>query len=100
MRKLRNLTLSATAPDTIVAAVPANTSWKKNLAPKGTPVQLRELKIPLYASPIAGLLSAPCKNKPPRPMKGLPSLNIRPNPMTQKATVERANRHLRKRMKL
>ena len=28
--------LSATAPETIVAAVPANTSWKKNLASKGT----------------------------------------------------------------
>ena len=31
---------SATAPETIVAAVPANTSWKKNLAHSGTPVQL------------------------------------------------------------
>ena len=35
-----NLIRSATAPDTIVAAVPAKTSWKKNLAQSGTPVQL------------------------------------------------------------
>jgi hypothetical protein len=35
-----NLIRSATAPDTIVAAVPANTSWKKNFAHIGTPVQL------------------------------------------------------------
>jgi hypothetical protein len=31
---------SATAPDTIVAAVPAKTSWKKNFAQSGTLVQL------------------------------------------------------------
>ena len=37
----RNLIRSATAPDTMVAAVPQNTSWKKNLAHSGTPVQLR-----------------------------------------------------------
>ena len=36
----RYLMRSATAPETIVAAVPANTSWKKNLAHSGTPVQL------------------------------------------------------------
>ena len=35
------LILSATAPETIVAAVPQKTSWKKNLAHNGTPVQLR-----------------------------------------------------------
>ncbi len=35
-----NFILSATAPETIVAAVPANTSWKKNFAHSGTPVQL------------------------------------------------------------
>ena len=29
-------TRSATAPDTIVAAVPQNTSWKKNFPQKGT----------------------------------------------------------------
>jgi hypothetical protein len=28
---------SATAPETMVAAVPQNTSWKKNFAQKGTP---------------------------------------------------------------
>ena len=27
---------SATAPDTMVAAVPQNTSWKKNFPQKGT----------------------------------------------------------------
>ena len=32
---------SATAPETMVAAVPQNTSWKKNLAQSGTPVQDR-----------------------------------------------------------
>ena len=32
---------SATAPETIVAAVPAKTSWKKNLASSGTPVQFK-----------------------------------------------------------
>jgi len=35
-----NFTRSATAPETIVAAVPAKTSWKKNLAASGTGVQL------------------------------------------------------------
>ena len=35
-----NLMRSATAPETMVAAVPANTSWKKNFAQSGTPVQL------------------------------------------------------------
>ncbi len=30
--KDENLTRSATAPLTMVAAVPANTNWKKNLA--------------------------------------------------------------------
>ena len=35
-----NLIRSATAPETIVAAVPANTSWKKNFASSGIPVQL------------------------------------------------------------
>jgi hypothetical protein len=30
---------SATAPETMVAAVPAKTSWKKNFAHRGTPVQ-------------------------------------------------------------
>ena len=31
---------SATEPDTMVAAVPANTSWKKNFVQSGMPVQL------------------------------------------------------------
>jgi hypothetical protein len=38
--KAKNLIRSATAPETIVAAVPANTSWKKNFAQSGTGVQL------------------------------------------------------------
>ena len=38
---------SATAPETIVAAVPANTSWKKNLAFSGIPVQAIDLYAPL-----------------------------------------------------
>ena len=37
--KETNLIRSATAPETMVAAVPQNTSWKKNLAQSGTPVQ-------------------------------------------------------------
>jgi hypothetical protein len=37
------LILSATAPETMVAAVPQNTSWKKNLAQSGIPVQLMAL---------------------------------------------------------
>ena len=38
--KVWYLIRSATAPDTIVAAVPANTNWKKNFAHSGTLVQL------------------------------------------------------------
>jgi hypothetical protein len=37
---------SLTAPETMVAAVPQKTSWKKNLACRGTPVQLSELNTP------------------------------------------------------
>ena len=44
--KLMNLIRSATAPLTMVAAVPANTSWKKNFTLRGTPVQLSELNTP------------------------------------------------------
>ncbi len=44
--KERYLTRSATAPDTIVAAVPANTSWKKNFARRGTVAQLRAAYTP------------------------------------------------------
>ena len=40
--KDKNLMRSATAPDTMVAAVPANTSWKKNFAQIGTPAQAIE----------------------------------------------------------
>ena len=42
-----NLMRSATAPETMVAAVPANTSWKKNFAQIGTPVQLSAEYTPL-----------------------------------------------------
>jgi hypothetical protein len=38
-----NLIRSATAPETMVAAVPANTSWKKNFAQSGVGVQLMAL---------------------------------------------------------
>ncbi len=38
--KERNVIRSATAPETMVAAVPAKTSWNRNLAQRGTPVQL------------------------------------------------------------
>ena len=34
--KATYLIRSATAPDTMVAAVPQNTSWKKNFPQKGT----------------------------------------------------------------
>ena len=43
MRKELNLMRSATAPETMVAAVPAKTSWKKNFAQSGTGVQLMAL---------------------------------------------------------
>jgi hypothetical protein len=46
IKNSRNLIRSATAPETIVAAVPAKTNWKKNLALRGTPVQFNELKMP------------------------------------------------------
>ena len=36
MRNDTYLTLSATAPETIVAAVPQKTSWKKNFPQNGT----------------------------------------------------------------
>ena len=39
----RNLMRSATAPETMVAAVPAKTSWKKNFAHSGTVAQLMAL---------------------------------------------------------
>ena len=41
--KAENLMRSATAPETIVPAVPANTSWKKNLVQSGVPVQFSAL---------------------------------------------------------
>ena len=43
IRNEPNLMRSATAPETMVAAVPANTSWKKNLAHRGVGVQLMAL---------------------------------------------------------
>ncbi len=42
-KKAPNLIRSATAPETIVAAVAAKTIWKRNLASSGIPVQLMEL---------------------------------------------------------
>ncbi|ACI18758.1 hypothetical protein DICTH_0176 [Dictyoglomus thermophilum H-6-12] len=73
--------LSATAPETIVAAVPQKTSWKKNFARRGTPAQDMEEYTPLYASPVAGELSGPeRKNNPFKPTKGVPSPNINPHP--------------------
>src|SRR3989304_6048837 len=102
------LTRSATAPDTIVAAVPANTNWKKNLAHNGTQVQLIAPYTPsylsvenefddAYASPRAGELSAPLTNhKPSVPTYGViagvpPAPNIKPQPMTQNEIVDAAN---------
>jgi len=46
MMKDMYLILSATAPETMVAAVPQNTNWKKNLAHKGIPAQLSALYTP------------------------------------------------------
>ncbi len=43
----RYLMRSATEPDTMVAAVPANTSWKKNFAQIGTPVHAIDLYAPM-----------------------------------------------------
>ncbi len=53
-----NLMRSATAPDTIVAAVPANTSWKKNLAQSGTGVQLIAEYTPSYTVVENGFIAA------------------------------------------
>ncbi len=78
----RNLIRSATAPETIVAAVPAKTSWKKNFAAIGTEVQSSAEK------DVEPLMSDGAK--PVRPMSGLPFPNISPKPMSQKANVETA----------
>ena len=78
-----NLILSATAPDTIVAAVPANTNWKRNLAQKGTCVQLIESK-PSSTPKLA-------KNRLVRPEKPFPFENISPHPINQNPTDARAN---------
>src|SRR3990172_8718432 len=87
-----NLTRSATAPETMVAAVPAKTSWKKNFAQSGTPVQLSAEYTPLYASPVAGLPSAPPRNQSPCvPNSGVPSPNMMPKPTARKAIDETAN---------
>jgi hypothetical protein len=82
---------SATAPETIVAAVPQNTSWKKNLAQSGTPVHEMAEYTPLYASPTAGELSVPVTmNRPFCPMKPLPSPNIKPQPKSRNPSDETA----------
>src|SRR3972149_5777972 len=87
-----NRTRSATAPETMVAAVPAKTSWKKNFAQSGTPVQLSAEYTPLYASPVAGLPSAPPRNQSPCvPNSGVPSPNMMPKPTARKAIDETAN---------
>ena len=85
-----NLIRSATQPETMVAAVAAKTSWKKNFAYKGTPVQLRDEKTPLYASPVAGLLSTPDRRNPFVPNIELPSPNMRAKPNIQNARDETA----------
>ena len=84
---------SATAPDTIVAAVPANTSWKKNFAHSGTLVQLIAPYCPWYWSPMAGLLSAPPTIQAPEfPIQPpLSAPNIRSQPMSQKPMTVAAN---------
>src|SRR3970040_1377993 len=91
-KKAPNRIRSATAPETMVAAVPANTSWKKNLASSGRAVQEMAEYTPWYASPVAGLLSAPLKNQSPfAPMKPVPSPNIRPQPTSKNAIDVTAN---------
>ena len=45
--KVPYLILSATAPETMVAAVPAKTNWKKNFAPRGTLLQFKDEKMPM-----------------------------------------------------
>ena len=44
--KAGNLIRSATAPETMEAAVIAKQTWKKNFASSGMPVQFREEKMP------------------------------------------------------
>ena len=85
-----NLIRSATQPDTMVAAVAAKTSWKKNFAYSGIPVQFRDENTPLYASPVAGLLSAPEMKNPFVPNIELPSPNMRAKPNIQNARDETA----------
>ena len=72
---------SLTDPDTIVADVPAKTSSKKNLASSGMPAQPSAPKMPRYAAPLAGLLSAPPRSQPPDVPITPPSENINPNPI-------------------
>ena len=77
------LILSATAPDTMVAAVPQNTSWKKNLPQKGT-FEVRVLsKTERSASPRIQRFCVPTKGA------SLP--NIRPQPSNRKPRDETAN---------
>ena len=82
---------SAMAPETIVAAVAANTSWKKNLASNGTGVQSMGEK---FATSVVEPSSSPAtvtmlslRKKPLSPTYSLPTLNIRPKPTAQNARL-------------
>ena len=76
-------TRSATAPETIVAAVPQNTSWKKNFPQNGT----EEVKVSSYADKFW----PPKINKFSVPIKGLFPPNIIPQPRSRKPREDTAN---------
>jgi len=71
--------------DTIVAAVAANTSWKKNFEPSGTAVHDKEAKLETSAPSTCVIVSL--RKKPLSPMKALPVLNIKPKPTAQNARL-------------
>ena len=79
--------LSDTAPDTMCAEAATNTIWKRNFAWSGRAVHASALKIPEYCPATAGLLSSPVSIHPVEPMKNEPSLNMRPNPISQKVRL-------------
>ena len=89
----RYLMRSATAPETIVAAVPANTSWKKNLAPSGTPVQLMAAVDALVVGGRGRAVVRALQHPQPfgADSTGVPLPNIRPQPSSQKPIDVTAN---------
>lgn len=82
MIKEMYFTLSATAPETIVAAVPQNTSWKKNLPQNGTSA----VSVSLYADRSV----FPKIQRFSVPISGLSPPNIRPHPKRRKPSDETA----------